>query len=204
MRTMQSALLRGSGLAAALTLPSQALAPAGDENWGEMLWGLPVSVPSLPGIGLIALAFALSATAAWTLRKRRPGLGLPVLLVLLAIPLVVAAGTLTVPNTFTNGKVADADEVNANFDAVETEVNDNDSRITVVESETATAQTAADAAQGTADTAVADAAAAQLSAVAAQSSAESTPASGPARAPPRPSPGPSAAASASSAIISRE
>jgi hypothetical protein len=39
-------------------------------------------------------------------------------------------GTLTVPNTFTNGTVADADQVNANFAAAETAVNDNDSRIT--------------------------------------------------------------------------
>ncbi len=43
-----------------------------------------------------------------TILPSGPGLGLPVLLVLLAIPLVVAAGTLTVPNTFTNGDVADA------------------------------------------------------------------------------------------------
>ena len=118
----------------ALTLPSRALAGWGDENWGEMLWGLPASVPSLPGIGLIALAFALAATAAWTLRKRCPALGLPVLLLLLAIPLVVAAETLTVPNTFTNGTTAEADEVNANFAAVETAINDNDSRITEAQS----------------------------------------------------------------------
>ena len=36
-------------------------------------------------------------------------------------------------NTFTNGSVADADEVNANFDAVRTAVNDNDTRITALE-----------------------------------------------------------------------
>jgi len=57
-----------------------------------------------------------------------------VLLVLLAIPLVVAAGTLSVPNTFTNGTVADADEVNQNFGAAETAINDNDARIGAAES----------------------------------------------------------------------
>jgi hypothetical protein len=45
----------------------------------------------------------------------------------------VAAGTVTAPNTFVNGTTADADQVNANFDAVETAVNDNDARITTVE-----------------------------------------------------------------------
>jgi hypothetical protein len=56
------------------------------------------------------------------------------LVVALVIPLAVAAGTVTVPNTFTNGTAADAGEVNANFDAVEAAVNDNDSRITTAQS----------------------------------------------------------------------
>jgi hypothetical protein len=44
----------------------------------------------------------------------------------------VIADTLSLPNTFTNGEVADADEVNANFAAVKTEVDDNDVRIDAV------------------------------------------------------------------------
>ena len=55
---------------------------------------------------------------------RRIGEGLPVLFVLLAVPLVVVAGTVTVPNTFYNTTTADAKEVNENFDAVETAVNE--------------------------------------------------------------------------------
>lgn len=42
----------------------------------------------------------------------------------------VWAGDLTLPNTFTSGTPAVAAEVNANFSAVETEVDDNNSRIT--------------------------------------------------------------------------
>ena len=117
MRTMQSTLLRGSAIAAALTLPSQALAAWGDENWGTMVWGESLSVPSLPGIGLIALAVGLAATAAWLLGKRRLALGLPALLGLLV---VVASTATAVPNTFVNGTVADADEVNTNFNSLET------------------------------------------------------------------------------------
>ena len=115
-----------------LLLASPALADWG-EPWGTMIWGLPVAVPTLPGVGLIVLALLFSGSAAWLLRKRRGLVGLPVLVVLLSIPLVVAAGTVTVPNTFVNGTPADADQVNANFDAVETAVNDNDSRITTLE-----------------------------------------------------------------------
>ena len=52
------------------------------------------------------------------------------LLLLLTLgPYAVFADTLAVPHTFTNGEVADANEVNANFNAVKTEVDDNDGRI---------------------------------------------------------------------------
>jgi hypothetical protein len=146
------------------SIPQRALAAWGNEAWGTMLWGLPVAVPTLPGAGLIVLALAFSASAAWTLRKRRGIVGLPVLLVLLAVPLVVAAGTVTVPNTFVNGTPADANQVNANFDAVEAAVNDNDSRITTNAADAATAQ-------GTADAAALSATAAQGAANTAQAAA---------------------------------
>ncbi len=44
-------------------------------------------------------------------------------------PLQTMAGPVTVPNTFTSGTTARASEVNGNFSAVETAVNDNDVRI---------------------------------------------------------------------------
>jgi len=121
MQICRSKLLRVSGLvlASVSTLPSQALAAWGDENWGTMVWGESLSVPSLPGIGLIALAVGLAATAAWLLGKRRLALGLPVLLVLLV---VVASTATAVPNTFVNGTVADADEVNENFSSLEARI----------------------------------------------------------------------------------
>ena len=69
---------------------------------------------------------------------RRILFSIPFLLV--SIPLAVAAGTVAVPHDFVDGDPAYASEVNANFDAVESAVNDNDSRI-------GAAQAAADAAQ---------------------------------------------------------
>lgn len=53
----------------ALTAASPAFAAWG-ANWGEMVWGLPVSVPSAPAVGLFVLALALLTTAAWRLRAR--------------------------------------------------------------------------------------------------------------------------------------
>jgi hypothetical protein len=109
------------GFFALLVFPDAAVASWGYEVWGTMVWGQAGSGPGVPGVqgfGLIALAVGLSGTAAWRLRRRRAALGLPVLLVLIAIPLVVVAGAVSVPNTFVNGEIADADEVNANFVAV--------------------------------------------------------------------------------------
>jgi len=57
----------------------------------------------------------------------RAGLGLAGLLVVLAAS--AWAATISVPHTFTNGTIADADEVNANFDVLVTELNDQDTRI---------------------------------------------------------------------------
>ena len=53
--------------------------------------------------------------------------------VLVSIPLLSIAGNVTIPNTFSNGAVADATQVNSNFSALETAVDDNDSRLTVLE-----------------------------------------------------------------------
>lgn len=49
------------------------------------------------------------------------------------ISVVAFAGTLTLPNTFVAGATARAADVNANFTAVKTAVDDNDRRITALE-----------------------------------------------------------------------
>lgn len=102
-----------------VTLPRTAFAGWGDENWGEMIWGQSVSaVPSLEGAGVALLAAALLAAAAWRLRRRSVVASLFTLA--LALPLTVRAVDLVpVPNTFSNGSVANPEEVNANFDGLE-------------------------------------------------------------------------------------
>jgi hypothetical protein len=103
--------------------------------------------------------------------------------ILLSLSLMLGAGAawaqntpppLAVPNEFTAGERARAAEVNANFNAVETAVNDNNSRIDTAQTTANAAQSDADTAQGTANTAASAAAAAQSAAVAAQESANET------------------------------
>jgi hypothetical protein len=63
MQMWKSMLLRGTMMAAALGLPGQALAGWGDDAWGTMVWWLPVSVPAVGGLALVALALGLGVTA---------------------------------------------------------------------------------------------------------------------------------------------
>jgi len=70
------------------------------------------------------------------LRSRR-GRWMPLLYALcgalLAAPLLSMAGTVTLPHVFVNGTNADADQVNADFNALVTESNDQDARIAALE-----------------------------------------------------------------------
>ena len=148
--------------------PSLANAGNWGESWGSMVWGSVASVPTMGWLGggvLLSLLVGLS----W---RRKPGRGGTVLGLLLALGLAqVAEAQVAVPNTFVNGTAADANEVNANFEALAAGVNANASAITGAQStadaaasSASSAQGAAAAAQSTASGAVSDAANAQTTA----------------------------------------
>jgi len=61
---------------------------------------------------------------------KRSIISLATLAVFLVIGGSAEAGQLTIPNSFSSGATASASQVNANFTAVETAVDDNDTRIT--------------------------------------------------------------------------
>ena len=102
---------------------SPALAAWG-ENWGEMVWGSsapPAAVPMTGWPGLFLLLTVLLVTALWKMNRipRQVGLTLSVFLL---VPVLIAPhiSTWTGTNwyTFINGEVADANEVNGNFEAL--------------------------------------------------------------------------------------
>jgi hypothetical protein len=79
-----------------------------------MTWGGGAAVPLLSPLGLFALTICFLIGGWMRLHSRRT-------LVLISTTLIVApliAFAASVPNVFTNGTVADADQVNANFTAV--------------------------------------------------------------------------------------
>ena len=94
------------------------------ENWGEMVWGSsapPAAVPMTGWPGLFLLLTVLLVTALWKMNRipRQVGLTLSVFLL---VPVLIAPhiSTWTGTNwyTFINGEVADANEVNGNFEAL--------------------------------------------------------------------------------------
>jgi hypothetical protein len=86
-------------------------------NWGQMVWGQAqaAAVPAVGFWGVIVLAAALGAWGVRRLRGPRPRVVASVALVL---ALLVPISARALPFTFTNGTVADATQVNANFAAV--------------------------------------------------------------------------------------
>jgi len=111
------------------------------QDWGTTLWGGLIAVPSIDGAGAVLLVAMLAAIAWISLRRIATGrgglrsraglLGVVVASTLLAAG--VRADTISLPWTFSNGTVADADEVNENFDALVVESNDQHSRLSALE-----------------------------------------------------------------------
>lgn len=56
-----------------------------------------------------------------------------VTVVLLGLPVAAIASPVTVPNAFSTGEVISSSQMNANFTAVQTAVDDNDARVTALE-----------------------------------------------------------------------
>ena len=155
---MRRVLLSLPFLLLSLFFALPALAGNWGENWGTMVWGSVAAVPTMGKLGVLVLALGLGGLAARFIQRSRAAASLLVIGLVLPMGSPVAnAGTVSVPNTFVNGTPADADEMNANFDAVEAAVNANASAIT--------------GAQSTADAAASSATSAQVAAAAAQSTA---------------------------------
>jgi hypothetical protein len=97
----------------------------GTENWGEMIWGGLQAVPLMGPIGFLAMATCfLVGGYIMQSRHRSRWLTHLAMTAMLVVPLAAAAAVI-LPNTFNNGTVADADEVNANFSALVDGINSN-------------------------------------------------------------------------------
>ena len=110
-------------LLAAFLCTSPALAAWG-ENWGEMVWGSsapPAAVPMTGWPGLFLLLTVLVVTALWKMKRMPRQVGLTLSLFLL-VPVMIAPHITTWNGltwyAFINGEVADANEINLNFEAI--------------------------------------------------------------------------------------
>ena len=112
-------------LLALLSYASPALAGNWGEDWGTLTWGAAIAaVPSMGKLAGLVLVLGLGGLAARFIQRGRVASSL--LVIGLALPMlapVANAQTVSVPNTLSNGSLAEAEAMNANFEAVRTGVN---------------------------------------------------------------------------------
>jgi hypothetical protein len=99
------------------------------QNWGTLVWGNPVAAPTMTTVSLILLGATLALLGRWMLRHGAKPRTTALFLGVLAAIVPLTAGALgPLPFTFTNGTVADATQVNANFEALRTGVTNLENR----------------------------------------------------------------------------
>jgi hypothetical protein len=91
------------------------------EQWGSLVWG-GASIPAMPITMLLGMVACFLAGGWFFQPSRRSRRSITVLVLLAALPLSIAA--VSVPYTFVNGTIADAEQVNANFSALVGAAND--------------------------------------------------------------------------------
>ena len=112
-----------------ITLPllgvsSFASAQWGSSNWGSMVWGQSSqNIPMMGGLGQLFLFALLCGVALAVSKKIRIVKVLPVVFILAFVPFYVDADSIQL-NMFNNGDVADADDVNENFQNLKTAIDD--------------------------------------------------------------------------------
>jgi hypothetical protein len=88
----------------------------GTGEWGALVWGAP-AVPGLSLGTLLLLMLGCFLAGGWLSRPGRRGpRGTAVAALLILLP--ISVGALTLPHLFENGTIADATQVNANFEAI--------------------------------------------------------------------------------------
>ena len=104
MRFLSSALV---SFVIVLGFASPALAGNWGEDWGTMAWGSVAAVPTMGWVGGALLGGLLVCLGQRRIHRASTGLGI---LLAFAYAPVADAQTVSVPNTFTNGSVAEAEE----------------------------------------------------------------------------------------------
>src|SRR5262245_13805157 len=100
------------------------------QRWGQLTWGSATAVPSLPAFYLVALGVLLGALGAVALGRRGLRSKIPWVIgaAVLCVPLV-AMSDVVLPFRFTNGAVADANQVNNDLDTLTAAVNAQASKV---------------------------------------------------------------------------
>ena len=113
---MQRILLSQPFLLLSLLFALPALAGNWGEDWGTLTWG--AAIAAVPTMGWLGGALLVGLLVGAGMRRKggRAGAALGLLLAFAYAP--VAEAQVSVPNTLSNGSVAEADAMNENFEAL--------------------------------------------------------------------------------------
>ncbi|MCA9503463.1 MAG: hypothetical protein KC616_10295 [Myxococcales bacterium] len=122
-----------------LMAPRLARAGWGDERWGELVWsGAAPEVPLLLSPWLQGFLTALLLMTSLLVLRRRPRMAAWLIVAAIVAPIAVGAAQIaSLPYSFVNGSIADANEVNADFGVLVAESNGQDLRLELLEDTTA-------------------------------------------------------------------
>ncbi len=88
-------------------------------TWGDFFWGRTINVPAMGFFGILVFSCLVGVSGVLLLRSKRMTAGaFAVLLVLVPFTAFATTFVTTVPFVFTNGTVANATQVNADFAAL--------------------------------------------------------------------------------------
>ena len=104
----------------------------GGVSWGAMTWGYTqATVPLMGSVGQLILLIALLVIGCITVKRSGASKALTAGAMLVTLPLFVDAQAIHL-NTFQNGQVADADEVNQNFNNLKAAIENSSGLGTIV------------------------------------------------------------------------
>jgi len=92
------------------------------QNWSTMIWTAASAVPAIQFWGAMALGAALMFFGSQAVKRGASPRAIGLIALVIASVLPITGALASLPFTFTNGTIADANQVNSNFNSLDSRV----------------------------------------------------------------------------------